>query len=339
VPVGATWRYLDDGSNQGTAWSSRTFVDTAWKQGAAPLGYGDPMATTVGYGPNASAKYLTTYFRRTFEATHGFTSVTLRLRRDDGAVVYVNGTEVARSNMPTGAITSTTLATAAVGGADETAFTTLTVAPTLYAGTNFVAVEVHQSGATSSDLGFDLSLEGTGNTGPLAPPPAGPVPATLVITTDAHVRDGSYQQTSYGDAAELEVCKSKSKGSNRIAYLRLDTASVAGPVASAKLRLWARSTSSTAATVQVLAVSSTTWNEATLTWRTAPARGSVLGSFSTSSSTVGWKEVDVTTYVNAQRAAGKTAVSFALVEPSNGAVVFVSSGEAAANRPELRLNQ
>ena len=38
-----------------------------------PLGYGDPVTTVVSYGPNANNKYVTTYFRRTFQATHGYT--------------------------------------------------------------------------------------------------------------------------------------------------------------------------------------------------------------------------------------------------------------------------
>src|SRR5439155_913020 len=41
IPVGSTWRYLDNGSNQGTAWRSVSFDDSAWKSGAAQLGYGD----------------------------------------------------------------------------------------------------------------------------------------------------------------------------------------------------------------------------------------------------------------------------------------------------------
>ena len=39
--------------------------------------------------------------------------LTLRLLRDDGAVVYLNGTEVVRSNMPTGTIAYTTRASSA----------------------------------------------------------------------------------------------------------------------------------------------------------------------------------------------------------------------------------
>ena len=162
VPSGSSWRYLDNGSNQGTAWRARTFADTAWKQGNAQLGYGDgDESTVVSFGPNANQKYVTTYFRRQFTvdpSTLG--TVTLQLKRDDGAVVYLNGTEIVRSNMPTGTISSTTLANDA--GSTENQFFSYTV-PTsaLVNGSNTLAVEVHQTSATSSDVSFDLSLAAT----------------------------------------------------------------------------------------------------------------------------------------------------------------------------------
>lgn len=167
VPTGATWRYLDNGSNQGTAWRAVGFSDATWKSGPAQLGYGDgDEATIVGYGPNASAKYTTTYFRHTFQVADptAFGSLTLRLLRDDGAVVYLNGTEVLRSNMPGGTIASTTFASTQIWGAPENQYVSSTVSPSrLVAGTNVIAVEVHQADRTSSDLGFDLQLAaGTG---------------------------------------------------------------------------------------------------------------------------------------------------------------------------------
>ena len=97
---GAVWKYLDNGSNAGTNWKNTTFNDTAWRSGAAELGYGDGgERTTLSYGGNAFAKHVTTYFRRKFNVTNPnkFSELDLRLRRDDGAIVYINGKEVARS--------------------------------------------------------------------------------------------------------------------------------------------------------------------------------------------------------------------------------------------------
>ena len=66
--MGANWRYLDDGSDQGTAWYAPGFDDTGWADGDAQLGYGDGDETTVvSYGPDRWNKHITTYFRHTFE--------------------------------------------------------------------------------------------------------------------------------------------------------------------------------------------------------------------------------------------------------------------------------
>jgi hypothetical protein len=165
VPAGATWKYLDNGSNQGTAWRQAGFNDSGWLSGEAQLGYGDGgEATVVGYGPSASSKYITTYFRLTFAVADPslYSALTLSLLRDDGAVVYLNGSEIIRSNMPTGTITYKTRASSIVSGAAESKFFDFTLDPDLLVtGTNVLAVEVHQQVASSSDISFDLKLLAT----------------------------------------------------------------------------------------------------------------------------------------------------------------------------------
>jgi len=164
IPAGAAWRYLDNGSDQGTTWSQSAFNDSAWASGAAELGYGDGQATLVSYGPDASQKYITTYFRHTFQATDiaAISSLQLSLLRDDGAIVYLNGTEVVRDNIQAGNITFTTLAATAVGGADESTFFQYTIPVNLLQeGDNVVAVEIHQINLTTSDLSFNLKLTAT----------------------------------------------------------------------------------------------------------------------------------------------------------------------------------
>src|SRR4051794_37221059 len=105
VPTNAVWKYLADGTDQGTSWTTRAFNDTTWSSGAAQLGYGDgDEATVISFGPNATSRYITTYFRLIVNVPAGLSDSTLRLLRDDGAVVYVNGVEVRRDNMPTGLI-------------------------------------------------------------------------------------------------------------------------------------------------------------------------------------------------------------------------------------------
>ncbi len=76
---------------------------------------------------------------------------------DDGAVIYINGVEAQRVNMPAGPITVTTFS---AGSWEANAlFTTNISAASLAPGVNTLAVEVHQQNATSSDVVFDLQLE------------------------------------------------------------------------------------------------------------------------------------------------------------------------------------
>ena len=126
IPAGSAWKYLDTGVDlSATGWRTNGFNDTLWVSGLAPLGYGDPhIVTTVGFGLDANMKYITTYFRRSFVVTNAalFGPLNLRVLRDDGVVVYLNGTEVFRDNLPAGAVTAATLAPVAVGAPDETAY-------------------------------------------------------------------------------------------------------------------------------------------------------------------------------------------------------------------------
>ncbi|RQW02430.1 hypothetical protein EH222_13685, partial [candidate division KSB1 bacterium] len=162
VPTGSVWTYLDDGSDQGTAWSEINFDDSAWASGAAQLGYGDgDEATVVGYGQDANNKYITTYFRHTFNVpdANAYTSLNLRLLRDDGAIVYLNGSEIYRTNLPEGTVNYQTFSTYTVSDPEEDQFFAIALNPSLLVnGANVLAVQVHQCNLTSTDVSFDLSL-------------------------------------------------------------------------------------------------------------------------------------------------------------------------------------
>lgn len=170
IKPGTAWKYLDNGSNQNTAWRDSTFNDSTWSTGNTEFGYGDgDEATlinacgTVVQNPSCSNKYTTTYFRKKvyIPNLNDFNNFSLQVVRDDGAVVYVNGNEVWRDNLPTGTITYTTLAPVAIGGADESAYQIYTLAKTYFVnGWNTIAVEMHQQSGTSSDVSFNLRLKG-----------------------------------------------------------------------------------------------------------------------------------------------------------------------------------
>ncbi len=172
VATGSTWKYLADGTSQGTSWREASFVDAGWLQGPAKLGYGgDGEVTNVGFVdtvPGGSVqKNITTYFRHAFTVADPtqFVDLTLRVLRDDGVSVFLNGVEVARDNLPgtlgDGSIAYTTPAQSTVSGSAENQFFEFTVsAAQLNAGLNVFAVEIHQENNASSDIGFDLELIG-----------------------------------------------------------------------------------------------------------------------------------------------------------------------------------
>lgn len=158
----SVWKFLDNGNAPPADWTAVAFDDGNWDSGASELGYGDgDEATTVSYGNNANDKHIATYFRHSFNFDGSETQdlqAFLQLRRDDGAVVYLNGNELFRSNMPAGPIDFETTATDVVGGAAESDWNELSLEIALNPGINILAVEIHQISNTSSDISFDLTL-------------------------------------------------------------------------------------------------------------------------------------------------------------------------------------
>ena len=171
IPLGSVWKYLANGTDQGTGWRTNGFNDSAWSSGTALLGYGLPGdATVVGYGGNANNKYITTYFRKTFVVTNAanYLYAKVGLVKADGAVIYINGVEALRDNMPQGTVTASTLASAVLSGGSEGFLNQYSSNPgsqiysvspgSLVNGTNVLAVEVHLGAANGVDMGFDLQL-------------------------------------------------------------------------------------------------------------------------------------------------------------------------------------
>src|SRR5258706_4194029 len=162
INTNSSWKYLDNGSNQGTAWRATNFNDASWATGNAELGYGDgDEATIVSYGPNPNGKYITAYFRKSFSIANPaiYSSLTLGILRDDGAIVYLNGTEVYRTNMPGGNVNYLTKAVSNINGIDEaTCYYYTFTSPFLVTGINNISVEIHQFNKTSPDISFNFNL-------------------------------------------------------------------------------------------------------------------------------------------------------------------------------------
>lgn len=166
LALGASWKYFDQGSLPAADWYAPAYDDATWSSGSSELGYGDgDEATVVGYGPSENNKYPTTYFRTTFEITDpaALGDLSCRAKIDDGAVIYVNGTEVARPRMGTGAVSYGTFSES---DAPEGSFTEVIIPlGTVVAGTNVIAVEVHQGSGDSSDISLNVEITGVEYTG------------------------------------------------------------------------------------------------------------------------------------------------------------------------------
>src|SRR4051812_7066742 len=178
ISAGAVWKYLDNGSDQGSAWKDPAFNDSLWLSGPAELGFGDGFEATTN-----TAGSITYYYRRSFNVpnTSSITNLRALLKRDDGAIVWINGFEAFRDNMPAGTVTSTTLA-ASTAGDDGQNFNAHVVNPALLInGANVIAVEVYQVALSSSDISFDFSL------------PANPTPTVAITgpTNGATIRGSS----------------------------------------------------------------------------------------------------------------------------------------------------
>jgi len=188
VDRGSSWKYFDEYTDLGPDWYI-DLNDSSWPEGDAELGYGDtgdrrPEATTIGYIDTdpctpAIEKNFTTYFTHRFDVNDVsiYSGLSLRILRDDGALVYLNGVEIARSNMPQGEIGYNTPASTNVYGndADDRDMETLYYGGGTYAndddftnidfsllenGTNVLAVEIHQFQINGADTSFDLKLRG-----------------------------------------------------------------------------------------------------------------------------------------------------------------------------------
>lgn len=160
IPEGSYWKYYDQGSLDGQQWYSNGFNDESWGLGNAPLGYGKEVATTLDYGGNAQNKYPTYYLRTTVPLSSAPTSsavVILNYIADDGFIIYVNGQEAGRYNMPSGDVTFDMFSTTDAKSNPDRG--SLKLDPTLFkSGSNLIAVEVHNFSRGSSDVMWEANI-------------------------------------------------------------------------------------------------------------------------------------------------------------------------------------
>lgn len=166
---------------------------------------------------------------------------------------------------------------------------------------------------------------------------------TLAATKDAYVRNGTYSHDTYG-SADANVLASKTHeaitmGNDRLTFIGFDLGSINGEISSVVLKLYGKLEDNRVANVpvNVFAVSNTDWSEANLSWYNRPvASGSVLATATITDNTSKYYTWDITAYVKSEKAAGRTAISLAVVssivtEPG----INFNSKESGSNTPQL----
>lgn len=159
IPDGATWSYRYVAGAPPAGWNTQGFDASAWTAGPAVIGFGDASVTTnIDTFASPADRPLAAYFVHQFQVSDAaqVTKLVLDTVANDGIVVYVNGTEVNRTNMPSGTITSDTYATTAVNTANAPQVTVDVPTSLLIDGTNVIAAETHLNYHKTRDITFDL---------------------------------------------------------------------------------------------------------------------------------------------------------------------------------------
>lgn len=153
MDTSAVVSFTIDTSRRPIFWNDRLYDDFDWKIGRAALGFGSSDVTTT------IARVRTAYFRKEFhiENPNAITYLAAILKYDNGAVVYLNGHEIERINLPASDIYYSTWASDHTCGYKAVSFDAEKLSY-LKSGGNVIAVELHQNSSDSSDLIFDLRL-------------------------------------------------------------------------------------------------------------------------------------------------------------------------------------
>lgn len=190
IPLTGTWKYKPGSANLSGTFYPIAFDDSTWASGGQILYYEtntlvspSGFAKTTQVPINGTIPYTTYYFRTHFTWNGATNGVALRALTliDDGALIYLNGQEAARMRLPAGTVTSGTFSSGAVGPNVEAAEETIYLpANLLVHGDNVLAVEVHQTNATSTDMvwGMKLDAEVTST-----------IPAAQVVINELFVRN------------------------------------------------------------------------------------------------------------------------------------------------------
>ncbi len=156
VLAGEFWRYQKGTSEPPANWMAPGFDDAAWILGVTGIGFGDGDDRTV--VSDMRYAYTSLYLRRTFtlDDPARISRLILRVDYDDAFVAYLNGTEVARSNVRGGQVGVPPAFDAVANGNHEAGtaedFEIADPPALLSAGDNVLAIHVLNQRLDSGDL-------------------------------------------------------------------------------------------------------------------------------------------------------------------------------------------
>jgi len=148
------WHYKNN-ADPGTDWNKPTFNDQSWAQGKGGFGYGDNDDRTV------IGTSLAVFLRKKFTITNRdqIKQAILHLDYDDGFIAYLNGVELARSNMGNQTTVPYTQSSTGLheallyqGQPPDGFLLNAQQLNALVQGENTLAVQVHNENIGSSDL-------------------------------------------------------------------------------------------------------------------------------------------------------------------------------------------
>ena len=154
---GSYWQYWDSNLSPGSTWYDIGFNDSGWPLGISHFGFGESDEQTI-----LNTGIVSYYFRKKVNITNlsQLNDVYMHLVHDDGAVIYVNGQEVARSEMiPLGTITHNTAARQSINNSNENNFYTYKISSNYFVnGINTIAITMRNRSAFNEDVSFDCYI-------------------------------------------------------------------------------------------------------------------------------------------------------------------------------------
>ncbi|MEC8895956.1 MAG: hypothetical protein VX675_06505 [Planctomycetota bacterium] len=148
-------------------WTFEDFDDSEWEIVPSGFGYGDRLDLIGTILEDMEDSYVSVYLRHTFEVEDlgAVNALALNMDYDDGFVAYLNGTEIARRNLDGTPPAFNTLAATNHESTGILELVPLLDIDALQEGENILAIQMHNTTFSSSDLHLRVELIANPDTG------------------------------------------------------------------------------------------------------------------------------------------------------------------------------